>query len=79
VIKAMYKPSSMLCGVPGGIIAAAVFKWIWKMAAGEDKAPQVTEAGRTWREVLTAAALQGAIFGLVRPPSTRPPPEACTN
>ena len=50
----------------GGLLAGAIFKKIWKLAAGEDEAPKATDASRGWREILTAAALQGAIFAVVR-------------
>jgi hypothetical protein len=39
---------------------------VWKVAAREDDAPKATDAQRGWREILPAAALQGAIFGLVK-------------
>ena len=52
--------------VPGGVIAGAIFKRVWKVPAGVDDVPQATDAQRGWREVLLAAALQGAIFGLVQ-------------
>ena len=48
----------------GGILAGAIFKRIWKAAAGEDEAPKATDAQSGWREVLVAATLQGAIFAL---------------
>jgi hypothetical protein len=48
------------------VLAGAVFKRVWKIAAREDDAPEATDARRGWREVLLAAALQGAIFGLVK-------------
>jgi len=32
----------------------------------EDEAPAATERRRDWGEILLAAALQGAIFGLVK-------------
>jgi hypothetical protein len=65
MIKLMYKPAGMLVSVLGGVIAGAVFKRVWKVAAGDD-APKATDAQRGWREVLLAATLQGAIFGLVK-------------
>jgi hypothetical protein len=65
MIKLMYKPAGMLVSVLGGVIAGAIFKRVWKVAAGDD-APKATDAQRGWREVLLAAALQGAIFGLVK-------------
>jgi hypothetical protein len=39
---------------------------IWRLAAREDEAPEPTDARRGWREVLLAAALQGAIFAVVK-------------
>jgi hypothetical protein len=39
---------------------------LWKLAAREDEAPRATDVRRGNREVLVAAALQGAIFALVQ-------------
>jgi hypothetical protein len=66
MIKVLYKPMSIVISVLGGILAGAIFKRVWKIAAGEDEAPKATDARRGWREILTAAALQGAIFALVK-------------
>lgn len=66
MIKVLYKPAGMLVSVLGGMLASSIFRKVWKLAAGEDEAPSSTDARRGWREVLTAAALQGAIFGLVK-------------
>lgn len=66
MLKVMYKPLGLLVGVLGGVVASAVFRQIWKRATGEQDAPNATDQDRTWREVLTAAAVQGAVFGLVK-------------
>jgi predicted metal-dependent enzyme (double-stranded beta helix superfamily) len=66
MIKLLYQPLGMLVSVLGGILAGAIFKKAWKLAAGEDEAPQATDARRGWIEVLLAAALQGAIFAVVK-------------
>ena len=66
MIKLLYKPLSMVVGVLSGMLAGAIFKRIWKAAAGDEEAPTATDVRRGWHEVLTAAALQGAIFALVR-------------
>lgn len=66
MIKLLYKPVSMLVSVLGGVLAGAIFKRAWKMTAREDEAPTATDARRGWREVLLAAALQGAIFAVVK-------------
>jgi hypothetical protein len=64
--KLLYRLMTMVVGVLSGMLATAIFKRVWKAAAGEDEAPAPTDVRRGWREVLTAAALQGAIFALVR-------------
>jgi hypothetical protein len=66
MIKLVYKPVGMLVSVLGGMVAGALFKKVWKLASGEDDAPTATDARRGWGEVLTAAALQGAIFAVVK-------------
>ncbi len=66
MIKLLYKPFSLLVSVLGGVLAGAIFKRVWKLAAGEDETPNATDAQRGWREVLLAATLQGAIFALVK-------------
>ena len=64
--KLLYKLMTMVISVLSGMLATSIFKRLWKVAAGEDEAPEPTDVRRGWREVLTAAALQGAIFALVR-------------
>jgi hypothetical protein len=65
-VKLLYKPVSILVSVLGGMLAAAVFKKVWKAASGEEEAPNPTDIRRGFGEVLVAAALRGAIFSLVR-------------
>ena len=48
------------------MLAGAIFKQVWKVAAGEEEAPTATDIRRGWPEVLTSAALQGAIFAVVK-------------
>ncbi|GLX23291.1 MULTISPECIES: DUF4235 domain-containing protein [Streptomyces] len=64
--KIAYKPVGLLVGALGGMLAGAAFKQAWKIIGGEDDAPDATDEDRTWREVLTAAALQGAVFAVVK-------------
>jgi Protein of unknown function (DUF4235) len=64
--RLMYKPVGLLLGVAAGAIAGAVFKQVWRLAAGEDEAPRATDIDRGWGEVLLAAAIQGAIFAGVK-------------
>jgi hypothetical protein len=64
--KVAYKPVGLLLGIGAGAIAGFVFKEIWKMASGDDDAPNATDEDRGWGEIIAAAALQGAIFATVR-------------
>ncbi len=64
--KVLYKPIGMVVSVIGGLIASVLFKRMWKLIAHDDETPAATQRRRTWTEVLAAAALQGAIFGLVK-------------
>jgi hypothetical protein len=62
----LYKPLGMAFGIAGGILAGMVFKQVWKAVAGEDEAPDATSQDYGWGEVLAAAAVQGAIFAVVK-------------
>ena len=65
-MKLLFKTLSLVVSVLGGILASAVFKQVWKVVAGEEDAPEATSPEYDTKEVLFAAALQGAIFGLVK-------------
>ncbi|HVM63452.1 MAG TPA: DUF4235 domain-containing protein [Acidimicrobiales bacterium] len=69
--KLLYKPLGLVMSVLGGLAAGALFKRAWRLLAHEDEAPKATDRGRGWREVLPAAALQGAVFGLVKAAADR--------
>jgi hypothetical protein len=64
--KVAYKPVGLVLGVTAGAISGLVFKQVWKHIGGDDDAPHATDPDRGWTEVLLAAALQGAIFALVK-------------
>ena len=64
--KLAYRPIGLLGGILAGVVSGTIFKQVWKRVAGEDDAPKATERSRGWREVAAAAALQGAIFAVVK-------------
>lgn len=64
--RILYKPIGLLFSVLGGVVAGAIFKRVWRVAAHEDKAPQATDERRSLGEVVTASAAQGAVFGAVK-------------
>jgi len=61
-----YRPVGMLAGAAAGALASLAFKQVWKIVSGDDDAPDATDEARGWGEILAAAAVQGAIFALVR-------------
>jgi Protein of unknown function (DUF4235) len=65
-VKLLYKPLGIVFGVLGGILAGMVFRQIWKRVSGEEEAPKATESEYGWKEVLLAAAAEGAVFALVK-------------
>ena len=65
-MKLLYRPFGILFSVLGGILAGAIFKQVWKLVAGEEEAPKAKESEYGWREILPAAAAQGAVFALVK-------------
>ncbi|MGI5379928.1 DUF4235 domain-containing protein [Streptomyces sp. CA-251387] len=64
--KVAYKPVGLAMGAVSGVLAGTVFKQVWKRLGHEEDAPDATDEHRTWREVLSAAVLQGAIFAGVK-------------
>ena len=64
--KLLYRLMSLGLSVISGMIAGALFKGVWKLIAREEDAPDATDPERSWKEVLPAAALQGAIFATVK-------------
>jgi Protein of unknown function (DUF4235) len=65
-VKTLYKPLGLLFSVLGGILAGAVFKKVWTALSGEQEAPEATSPEHSTKEVLLAAAAQGAVFAAVK-------------
>jgi hypothetical protein len=65
--KALYLPLSVASSVAGGLIAGKIFTEIWQRVSPADREPpDPKDLDRSGREAITAAALQGLVFGLVR-------------
>jgi hypothetical protein len=64
--KLFYRAIGTAVSVLGGLAATAIFHRIWRAAADEEEAPSATDPRRSWPEILIAAALDGAIFAVVR-------------
>ncbi|MBC6459936.1 DUF4235 domain-containing protein [Actinomadura sp. HBU206391] len=64
--KLAYRAITLGTGMLGGLLAGMAFKQVWRLAAGEDDAPDATDKHRSWGEVLIAAGMQGAVYGVVK-------------
>jgi hypothetical protein len=66
--KILYRPVGLLSSVLGGLVAGAIFKQVWRRAAPGEKSdpPKALETSYPFREILVAAAVQGAIFSVVK-------------
>lgn len=64
--KIAYKPFGLAFGMLGGLLAGQLVGLIWKRMSDEDEMPQPLSDDYSTREVLLAATLQGAVFGLVK-------------
>lgn len=63
--KLAYKPFGTVFGILGGLLATRVFALIWKRLSDEPETPAALSEDYSTREVLIAATIQGAVFGLI--------------
>ncbi|MER7950406.1 DUF4235 domain-containing protein [Streptomyces sp. NPDC096079] len=64
--KIAYRPVGLAFGAASGLVAGFAFRQAWKALGHEGEAPAATDESRAWREILVSAALQGAIFAVVK-------------
>jgi len=66
--KLLYRPWGLVASLVGGLIAGQIFQRVWKQLdpdSSEDP-PRPLESEYGLRKILVAAAIQGAIFTVVR-------------
>lgn len=66
--KMLYRPVGLVSSILGGLIASALFRQVWKRAAPGEKSdpPTALETSYPFKEILLAAAIQGAIYSVVK-------------
>jgi len=64
--KILYRPIGLIGGLAGGVLAGKVTKLIWHRTAGEGDPPKSLESEYSLKEVIAAAALQAAVFAVVK-------------
>jgi hypothetical protein len=61
----IYKPFGIILGILAGLVGKRIFNFAWTKIDDEDP-PKGTTEQATWVKLLSAAALQGVIFKVVR-------------
>lgn len=66
--KILYRPVGLVSSIAGGLLASMIFKQVWKHAAPGEKSdpPKPLETSYPLKEILVAAAIQGAIYSVVK-------------
>ena len=64
--KIAYRPIGLIGGLVAGSLSGIVFKQVWKLVAKEEEAPSALQSEYRMREVVLAAAIQGAIFAATK-------------
>ncbi|MDZ4269185.1 MAG: DUF4235 domain-containing protein [Mycobacterium sp.] len=66
--KVLYRPIGLISSILGGLVAGMIFKQVWKHAAPGEKSdpPKPLETEYPFKEILVAAAIQGAIYSVVK-------------
>lgn len=66
--KILYRPLGLVSGVLGGLIASQVYRQVWKRVAHNDRdeAPKALSTEYPLKEILISAAIQGAVYALVK-------------
>jgi hypothetical protein len=64
-VKLLYKPLGIVLGLMAGLLGRRLFNFVWGKL-DEEEPPEATTELAPWPKVLGAAALQGAIFAVVR-------------
>lgn len=64
----LYRPWGLLASLLGGLVAGQIFQQVWKRLdpASSDDPPKPLQSEYRLRKILVAAAIQGAIFTVVR-------------
>lgn len=64
--KIVYRPIGLAGGILAGVVSGAIFKTVWKEVTHREDAPDALQSEYSTKEVLVAAAIQGAIFAVTK-------------
>ncbi|HIV57477.1 MAG TPA: DUF4235 domain-containing protein [Candidatus Stackebrandtia faecavium] len=66
MIKLAYKPVGAVMGMLGAMAAGIVIRKTWHAITGEDQTPDAKDPNVPWLHVLSAAAIEGAVYAVVK-------------
>lgn len=67
MVKVLYKPIAMALGILAGMLAGKVVSTVWTRVDGDNDIPPEPDQKETnWPMVLAGAALQGAVYAVVK-------------
>lgn len=71
--KLLYRPVGLISGILGGLFASIIFKQIWKRVSPghQSDAPGPLQSEYSFKEVLLAALVQGALYAVIKAVITR--------
>lgn len=64
-MKLIYKPFGIILGLLAALVGKRAFNFVWTKIDDEDP-PKATTEEAEWSKLLTAAAIQGVIFKVIR-------------
>ncbi len=64
-LRIAVRPSTWLLGTVAAAVAGALVDRLWCALSGSDSVPHASDPDRRLGEILTAAALHGAVFAAV--------------
>ncbi len=66
--KVLYRPFGLAGSVGAGLLASVIFKKVWQRAAPGDQPdpPKALETEYAIKEILIAAAIQGALYSVIK-------------
>jgi len=65
IVTIIYKPIGIIAGILAGLVSTRIFHFIWGRIDAEDP-PKGNTEWASWSKILSAAAVQGMVFKVVR-------------
>lgn len=66
--RILYRPIGLASSMLGGLLASVLFRQVWRLATPGEQAdpPKPLESEYSFKQIMLAAVIQGAIFSAVK-------------